>query len=234
MPCGWARKVISGPNSSTRPRPSGASTTATAPSRYCCPHAQPLRSGAVSRTRPRAAHALLRGPAQPERRAVVEEHVHVASRSRSRAASCCPRARAGSTRERRYSIARECPVARRRSLDQRVGDRHAKQAGDGRRTRRSRAGCRRPRRTRAAAARVRVAVIVPSSCRYSTGRRSTGGASSSLPRASRTAPFGRQNQHVEAARRLPASSAVRIDDVERELEALEQPARPAAACVDPP
>src|SRR5262245_44797002 len=45
VPCGWARLRIAGPNSSTRPFPTGASIATTPPSRYCCPHDQPLRSG---------------------------------------------------------------------------------------------------------------------------------------------------------------------------------------------
>src|SRR5438046_238865 len=45
VPCGCARHVISGPNSTSRPFPIGASTTSTAWSGYCWPHAQPLRSG---------------------------------------------------------------------------------------------------------------------------------------------------------------------------------------------
>src|SRR5206468_824856 len=43
--CGWPRNATSGPSSTTLPEPSAASATATPPSRYCWPHAQPLCRG---------------------------------------------------------------------------------------------------------------------------------------------------------------------------------------------
>ena len=44
VPCGCDRKVISGPNRKSLPAPTDTSAAASAFSRYCCPHAQPLRT----------------------------------------------------------------------------------------------------------------------------------------------------------------------------------------------
>ena len=46
VPCGCPRQFTSLPNRTTCPLPTWASTIETAWSRYCWPHAQPLRSGA--------------------------------------------------------------------------------------------------------------------------------------------------------------------------------------------
>ena len=72
MACDCARNAICGPKTSTRPRPTGASTTAT-PSASCSwPRAHPLRSGAPTNR----ATGVAASPRQSKHRAVIEEHVH--------------------------------------------------------------------------------------------------------------------------------------------------------------
>ena len=46
VPCGWARRVISGPKRYRLPSPTRASAIVTPPCKYSCPQAHPLISGA--------------------------------------------------------------------------------------------------------------------------------------------------------------------------------------------
>ena len=175
VPCGCARYVISGPNSSTRPRPSGASTTAAPPFEIAAAPA-PSRCAAAPRE---ANHATRRTPpspgVEPEHRARVEEHVDVALEPVAERHGVVDGDAQHRTRHVEL-VGDSGPRADRPSLDQRVRDRHAETLGDGASRRRWDAACRRLRRTASVAARCAPRDRRRRDARYSAGTSRHGGA----------------------------------------------------------